>query len=315
MQEIVLQEKEQLTKNYFDAKQIEEATQDFLDSIVAAETTKVVYKKGIRYFFDYMQEKGITTFDAAAVVKYREHLISTKGANATNLYMAALKRLIKFLQKRGQATNIDIDELRSVKISKGNKRDSLTIKQTKELLSLDLTPRDRAILTLFITGGLREIELVRADIKDITNNGNNHILLVQGKGEETKNNFIVLTDTAYKVINDYLATRKGAKSTDALFTSESKRNNNGRLSTSAVRHLVKDKLRAIGIDTPRISTHSLRHTAINLILDNGAELLEAQQFARHKSPTTTQQNYIDARITAKAKTKSADIIESILQGG
>lgn len=306
MNDIILE-----NNNLIQQERFTEATDQFLASIVLAPTTKDAYRKGLKKFYTFMSDENITTINDITAVKYREYLLKNNKAPSVNLYLTAFKRLCKYLNKHYGIGDIT-EELKSVKITKGNKKDSLTLPQTKALLNLEMNKRDKAIIHLFITAGLREIELVRADIQDITNDGDRHILLVQGKGEETKNNFVILTDSTYKIINEYLAERKNLKPTDALFTSDSNRNNNGRLSTSAVRHLVKAKLREIGINTPRISTHSLRHTAINLIIDNGAELLEAQQFARHKSPTTTQQNYIDVRINTKAKGKSADILESVL---
>lgn len=307
MEELQITKTEELTQR----ENLENAINDFLLSIDVSPTTRTAYKWGLKFFCDFMIQENITQITQATAVRYKEYLLSKRTTTSVNLYLTAFKRLCKFIAKKYNTENI-AEDIKSVKATKGNKKDSLTLNQTKELLNLDMNKRDKAIIHLMITTGLREIELVRADIKDLTTSESKHILFIQGKGETSKNNFVVITDSTYKILNEYMATRKNIKPTDALFTSESNRNQSGRISTSAIRHLIKDKLREIGINTPRISTHSLRHTAINLIIDNGAELLEAQQFARHKSPTTTQQNYIDTRINTKAKIKGAEILESVL---
>ena len=57
--------------------------------------------------------------------------------------------------------------------------------------------RDFAIVNLILRTGLRTIEVVRADVGDITFKGNRRILRVWGKGHDTKDDFVVLTDKTY----------------------------------------------------------------------------------------------------------------------
>ena len=74
--------------------------------------------------------------------------------------------------------------------------------------------RDFAIVNLLLRTGLRTIEAVRADVGDITFKANRRILRVWGKGHDTKDDFVVLTDKTYLPIKNYLATRKGAKANE-----------------------------------------------------------------------------------------------------
>ena len=61
----------------------------------------------------------------------------------------------------------------------------------------------------------------------------------------------------------------------------------GRLTTRSISRIVKDNLRKAGIDSDRITAHSLRHTAVTLSLLGGATIQEAQSMARHKNINTT----------------------------
>ena len=55
----------------------------------------------------------------------------------------------------------------------------------------------------------------------------------------------------------------------------------------SISRIIKDRLKAAGYDTHRISAHSLRHTSVTFLLEAGATLQEAQHHARHASPETT----------------------------
>ena len=67
----------------------------------------------------------------------------------------------------------------------------------------------------------------------------------------------------------------------------SDRNRNRRLTTRSVSRIIKEHLREIGLDSPRLTAHSLRHTAITLSLQAGATIQEAQALGRHANINTT----------------------------
>jgi integrase/recombinase XerD len=69
--------------------------------------------------------------------------------------------------------------------------------------------------------------------------------------------------------------------------SHSDRNFGKRLTTRSISRIVKDNLRKVGIDSSRITAHSLRHTAITLALQAGASIQEAQALGRHANINTT----------------------------
>lgn len=291
----------------------DDAIKIFFDSIDIKPTTARAYKKSIKYFFNYLDNNGITDIKQSDIINYKNYLVEHNEAPSINLYLTALKRLYKFLNSHYGIKDLTL-ELKGIKTNREHKKDGLTIEQMRQLLNIEMTKRDKAIMILLYTGALREIEIIRANIEDLTIKGGQYILRVQGKGRDKKDNYINITATTYKAINEYLATRKNPKPSDPLFTSEGNRNNNGRLSTSTIRHFVKSKLREIGINTPRISTHSIRHTAItHIILNNNKNIFEAQKFARHSNPNTTQ-IYIDELADNEAKNKGADILENLIKG-
>ena len=151
--------------------------------------------------------------------------------------------------------------------------------------------RDRAIVNLMVRTGLRCVEVARANVGDVTFIGcdNVRVLMVQGKGRDEKDNYVVLTAAAWKPIREYLDTRKGAKDTDPLFVCESNHaTTDGRLTTRTISAIAKRGLRGVGLDNKAFTAHSLRHTAGTNILRAGGSLEQAQMMLRHASPSTTE---------------------------
>lgn len=148
--------------------------------------------------------------------------------------------------------------------------------------------RDFAIINLLLRTGLRTIEVVRADIGDITFKGDKRVLLIWGKGHTEKDSFVVLTDKTYKPIREYLNTRKGSKPGDPLFISESRQNRGERLTTRTISGICKEGLREIGLDGREFTAHSLRHTTAVEILKNGGNIWDVQEVLRHSSTDTSQ---------------------------
>ena len=138
-----------------------------------------------------------------------------------------------------------------------------------------------------ITGGLRTIEVSRADIGDLRTAGENTVLYVQGKGREEKTEYIKISEPVEKAIRAYLTARGETAETAPLFASTSNNNKGGRVTTRAISGLVKEHLKEAGYDSSRLTAHSLRHTAVTLSLLAGKEITEVQQFARHANIATT----------------------------
>ena len=87
--------------------------------------------------------------------------------------------------------------------------------------------------------------------------------------------------------NDYLSSRPSLKQDDPLFASLSDGSYGSGLSTRTIRRVVKERFRAIGLNSPRLTSHSLRHTSISLCIESGCSITEAQKMARHADISTT----------------------------
>ena len=264
---------------------------DFKNNLDAKPKTKETYIKGVKAFIKWCDENNVTEVTHAILIQFKEDLMANnKSASTISMYMTALKKLYKYLETKG-FKNIASD-LKGAKQKRNYSKDPLTLDQAKDLLnSIDRTTnevkRNYALIHLLITTGLRTIEIERANVEDIRNIGNNSVLYIMGKGRDSKDEYVKLTYETLKAINDYLLTRKIKDNKEPLFTSLSDRTNGQRLKTRSIRDIVKKAFRNIGLNSDKITTHSLRHTAITLSLLGGTPLQEVQQMARHSNINTT----------------------------
>lgn len=290
---------------------IEVAVRSWLAGIRVSAATKETYARAIKPFAGFLEAGGIGLEDARRrdVERYVDGLMEDglEPANAA-LYLAAVKSLYSFLSELGCRN--PAAGVRGPKMSRMFKRDSLTRDQVSELLSsmrreTPIQKRNFAMVNLMVRTGLRDVEVVRADIRDIRTRMGADVLYVQGKGRPGKDSFVVLTPAAMGPISEYLVTRSCARPGDPLFASR-RADCGGRMSTRTVSRVAKDSMRRVGIDDRWHTAHSLRHTAVTLALLGGAGERDAQMMARHADVSTTMIYAHDIDRIANAAEKSVD---------
>lgn len=166
--------------------------------------------------------------------------------------------------------------------------------------------RDRAILELLYSTGIRVAELVGADLDDLDLDSGS--LLVRGKGK--KERLCMLGNPAIAAVIAWLKAREaavgsGAAADRALFLNAGRGPNaHGRLTDRSIRRLLKEYLSRAGLD-PRTSPHTIRHSFATHLLNRGANLRLVQEFLGHENLTTTQiYTHLDARRLRKEYLKA-----------
>lgn len=265
----------------------------FIGTLDKKQSTRDLYTRTLKLFFEWIDSKqrdlnGLTRTD---ILEYKEELLA-KGLSSLSVgsYLTSLRKFYAWAEGEKIYANIAKD-IATPKRKQEYKKQHLTEAKSAELLEYfnRRNLRDFAIVNLILRTGLRTIEVVRANVEDITYKGGKRVLMVWGKGHDTKDDFVVLTDKAYKPIKDYLATRKGVKGNEPLFASDSHRNNGERLTTRTISGLCKEGLKAIGLDGREYTAHSLRHTtAVAILKKCDLNITPAQYVLRHTSPATTQ---------------------------
>ena len=255
--------------------------------------SKETYRRALRQFFAYLQDNGITKPTRETLIAYKAYLIDKKlSAYTVSAYIIAVRKMFQWTESEHLYANI-ASQIKGQKKPKGFKKDALSVKQAQKLLTDMETDsisgaRDYALVNLLVRTGLRTIEAVRANVEDIRQQGEQAVLFIQGKGRDSKDDIVILTEETLEPIRAYISMRgQGVKDSSPLFISHSDRNYGERLTTRSVSRIVKDKLRASGLDDRRLTAHSLRHTAVTFSLIGGASIQEAQTLARHSDINTT----------------------------
>lgn len=268
-------------------------TATFVASCQVKQSSRLLYVRTLIQFFKWVEDskKNLPTLTSTDILEYRDSLEASGRSNLTiGSYLVTVREFYAWAEGRGLYRNI----AKGIKTPRRKKdefvKQHLSDEQAAALLDFykDRSLRDYAIVNLMLRTGLRTIEVVRADIEDITYRGGNRILKIWGKGNEAKDDYVMLTDKAYIPIHNYLITRKGAKGGEPLFCSESHQNSGKRLTTRTISQICKDGLRGIGLDCREFSAHSLRHTTACSMLMHGASLMQVQYSLRHNSPLTTE---------------------------
>jgi len=203
-----------------------------------------------------------------------------------NYYLIALRAFLKYL-RRNDIKSLDPERIELAKVG-GRDLDLITTDELNRLMKGpqgdDVSAlRDRAILELFFSTGLRVSELcsLNADI-DLTRDE----FSVRGKGDKVR--VVFLSDSAKKAIAAYL--KKRGDMGEALFAGYGKLGRGkdvSRLTPRTVERLVKKYAVKAGI-TRKVTPHVIRHSFATDLLENGADLRSVQALLGHANIATTQ---------------------------
>ena len=203
-------------------------------------------------------------------------------------HLVALRSFLKYLAKR------DVQSLAAEKVELGKlPAREIEFMESEELARLLAAPkgdapeslRDRAILELLFSTGLRVSELVSLDRETI--NLKKGEFSVRGKGDKIR--VVFLSDAAKLALTSYLAARGDIDA--ALFTrvrAGSEASDAGlRLTARSVERMVRKRAAEAGI-TKKVTPHGLRHAFATDLLSSGADLRSVQMLLGHAQITTTQ---------------------------
>ena len=270
--------------------------ESLVDSFIQAQDVKLsskeLYRRTLKQYFTWIDNKNYLLSEIARpqLLEYKDELLNSGMSSLTvGSYITSVRRFYEWAEANKFYPNV-AKGIKTPKRKQQFKKQPLLPEQATALLSYyqDKTLRDYAVISLLLRTGLRTIEVIRASVGDIVFKGSQRVLLVHGKGRDEKDNFVLLTDKAYKPIADYLATRGKVNSSEPLFTSSSNNSKGERLTTRTISYIAKEGLKAIGLDESSFTAHSLRHTTAVNILRGGGSLEQAQFTLRHSNPATTQ---------------------------
>ena len=282
---------------------VSEALTDFLEHLEIeggrSQNTIRNYSLYLERFIEFAGDIEVVKITSEMIRRYRLWLNRYKNDNdgkalsilTQSYHLIALRGFLTYLSRR------DIPSLSADKIILPKTvRKQVTFLQYDEVVNLiDNIPidseqglRDRAIIELLFSSGLRVSELVNLNRDHI--NLKRREFMVRGKGQKDRPVFV--SQHAAEQVENYLQARQD--SLPALFLNYSRRSTKPttsgdyrRLSARSIQRMISHYARLAGI-TKHVSPHTMRHSFATDLLMNGADLRSVQSLLGHSSISTTQ---------------------------
>lgn len=267
----------------------EQYIQKFLEYIDVSDNTIKEYSAGLKRFFQYCFEKNITQIERKDIIEFREELKALQKSPATiNLYLASVKSFFKWLEYEGLYKDVTRN-IKALPIERQHKREGVTVEQLKQMLSVCKDTRERLIILIASSTGLRCNELTNIRVQDFVDKNGVICLYVLGKARQgQRTDYVVISNEIYEEVKSYIQSNN---ITEYLFVSTSNNNKGNIMSTKAVRNIVNKIYAKVGLDPSLYVFHSLRHGFCNISLTNNIDIVEVSKAMRHKSIQTTM-NYV-----------------------
>lgn len=268
--------------------------------------TIINYRVDLVFYLEYLAEveKSVVEVDLQILEGYTVYLKKATYGNGKHYAENTIARRISsvrsfydYLRMRKIVSEDPAIDLEVPSTTKGEEPSFVTIDKVRELIESTKgethETRDRIILKLFVSTGLRLAELHSLDTTDIEDT---QITIRRGKGNKTRRVFI--TEDLAEEISDYVASREDE--TVPLFMSQK----GSRISESSIQRLVKKYMGKIGLDLDKFSTHSLRHSFASIMLEKNVDIVTIQKSLGHSSLETTQR-YVHALDDSRQKAADA----------
>lgn len=295
-----------------------ELINEYLDyakyDMLKSDNTVKNYKLDLMTYEKYLikHEIELLKVDRDIIEQYRRYLlndIELKGCkkgyapSTVARHLVSIRTFYDYLINKNYITKNPLEKVKAPKIPKRNPV-YLTQKQASKLVLVTnsecepLKSRDKLMLLMFLTTGLRLDELHNIKLSDITDNA----MKVIGKGNKERT--IMLNHDILIAIENYLKVRPITKSEYLFVTRTGNQMTHGGIQYTVEKYLEKAKLNKEGL-----SVHSLRHSAAVMMLEQGIDLRTIQEILGHEKISTTE---IYTHISNKRKEQAVQKMNGLL---
>ena len=246
------------------------------------------YQRDLEHFSVHLQDKKLSRWAESKPHHIRTYasqiFIEGLGAKSIQRRLSAIRSFMNYLLREGMIKN---NPAEGVKTPKAPKKlpGVLDIQQISQLLDIQETDpvslRDKAIMELIYSSGLRLSEIVRLNPIDL--NLSDKSLTVIGKGDKTR--MLPIGNEAIKSLRSWLSCRNELANPEeeALFVGS----RGNRLSRRSIQSRIKHWARKNGIQQD-VYPHLLRHSFATHMLEASGDLRAVQELLGHKDISTTQ---------------------------
>ena len=270
---------------------------------MASPHTCDTYAYAFQLLFDFASHKlGIAPsalqlehINAPLVLAFLEHLqgVRGNGPRTRNARLTAIKSFMHFVEYRAPAALEQIKAVLAIPIQKTDRRviNHLTTEQCKAILDAPdpttrLGIRDRGMLHLCLTGGLRVSELVGLRLDEVAFDSRYLNLQVRGKGR--KQRLLSLWKTVAESVRAWLAVRGEAAVPELFLNAQGKAMTRAGFEYLLQKHATAASKGCASLQAQRISPHVLRHTCALNILQATGDIRKVALWLGHESTQTTE---------------------------
>ncbi|MCB1190328.1 MAG: tyrosine recombinase XerC [Leptospiraceae bacterium] len=252
--------------------------------------TITAYLRDLKFFFEFCLSESIDfrhleTVDVRSYFSYLS--MKNKFEKKTqSRKLSALRTFYRFLHRENIINSNPIISLKFPKTKKNIPKGFSPIETEKllEFVEVNKVPilekRDKAMLEILYSAGIRVFELVNAKINDLSID----LSTLKITGKRKKNRYVYIGDYGKKALEDYLNDRKAMYvDSEYIFLNQKGK----KLTTRGVRYIMNQRRKCMGFEKT-VTPHKFRHTFATDLLDAGADIRAVQELLGHTSLSTTQ---------------------------
>lgn len=265
-----------------------EALDQFVNSISLNrnESTISGYRYDVGRFLEYLHERGVRRAGSVNSQHIEDYLgwckSDGKSDASVNRYYMAIRAFCKFMHKRGTFDAGIADDVSTPKsVARAPKIPSgveVVMILDQPDLGTESGLRDRAMLELLYSSGLRASELCDLELDDLCGKTSS-VRVMCGKRDKTRT--VPITDDAFMFIQEYVQKYRGHEQGYLFITMKGKR-----IRRQLLREIVTDYARKAGVN--HVTTHTMRHACATHLLNEGASLVMIKDVLGHASIASTQ---------------------------
>ena len=241
-----------------------------------SENTLNTYQMNLRIMFD-----NIENFNYEEVTKY---LASIKTLSTRNLLITIIKQYAIYLNEHHKMGITWHNLIKKTKLPKKHIKNKVTDLKTVEKVLQSQSIKNKAIISMMVSTGMRVSELCDLKFKDVTmftdtDGEKMGEIILLGKG--SKERVVYFSQAVYDYLEEYINTkRKNAKAEDYVFVS--------RTGSQHTRDSIAKIIKRAFADYQHVTPHMLRHTCGTEMVKSGVNIRTIQEFLGHENISTTE---------------------------